>query len=92
MPISEPILSAVTEAIFKYALEQNGSGTEEHKVFDSISVPTAVKHALTKSLREFEQQHPQWLASLLNIISSEKGGILPGSVYPTKRLKIGESD
>jgi HEAT repeat protein len=59
MPIPEPILSAIVEAIFGYVLEQSGSADWLREKLGRDPAKRAYARALDSAIDEFRGQHPE---------------------------------
>ncbi len=66
MPISEPLLAAVAEAVFGYALEQSGLAERVRAVLKIDPKHKAFQVALALTYTAFARQYPDLVASLFD--------------------------
>jgi hypothetical protein len=76
MPLTEIILTTITEKVFSYALEQGQSiaGDWVRKKLKLDPKQQAFKSALNKAYKKFEKKYPQWAADLFNASFLENEG------------------
>lgn len=63
---AEWVISLIVDNVFGYLLEQSGLGEAVRNRLRPDLVKQAFQHALTSTLTQFEQQHPEWAASLFD--------------------------
>src|SRR4030067_78792 len=64
--LEEALLSAVTEAVFGYLLEQSGLAEKVRARLGRDPERLAFKIALARAYTPFARHHPQWTASLFD--------------------------
>jgi energy-coupling factor transporter ATP-binding protein EcfA2 len=76
MPLTEIILTTITEKVFSYALEQGQSiaGDWVRKKLKLDPKQQAFKRALDKAYQKFEKKYPQWANDLFNTSFLENEG------------------
>ncbi len=74
MPFAESMLSAITGAVFSYVLQQGGLGEQIRRAIGREPVRGAFQHALGTAVETFEQQHPEWIATLFDASFFEREG------------------
>jgi HEAT repeat protein/energy-coupling factor transporter ATP-binding protein EcfA2 len=76
MPLTEIILTTITEKVFSYALDQSQSIVEDwvRKKLNLDPKQQAFKRALNKAFKKFEKKYPQWAADLFNTSFLENEG------------------
>jgi energy-coupling factor transporter ATP-binding protein EcfA2 len=76
MPLTEIILTTITEKVFSYALDQGQSIVEDwvRKKLNLDPKQQAFKQALNKAYKKFEKKYPQWAADLFNSSFLENEG------------------
>ncbi|MGZ6366729.1 MAG: hypothetical protein ACXWPS_12255, partial [Ktedonobacteraceae bacterium] len=78
MPLTEIILTTITEKVFSYALDQGQSIVEDwvRKKLNLDPKQQAFKRALNKAYKKFEKKYPQWTDDLFNANFLENEGAL----------------
>ena len=78
MPLTEIILTKITEKVFSFALDQGQSIVEDwvRKKHNLDPKQQAFKRALKKANKKFEKKYPQWAADLFNASFLESEGAL----------------
>jgi len=76
MPLTEIILSTITEKVFSYSLDQGQSiaGDWVRKKLNLDPKQQAFKRALDKAYQKFEKKYPQWANDLFNASFLENEG------------------
>ncbi len=63
---AEWVIPLIVDNVFGYLLDQSGLGEAVRSKLRRDPVKQAFQHALTSTLTQFEQQHPEWVSSLFD--------------------------